>query len=90
VSIEKPEYNTSELEEANYDRAIRLYNISGNAGGILRHFLMKHPNLRKEYPEIAMIASEIAGMVFKEACDVLGISEEIQSRVSNDGEDDAE
>jgi hypothetical protein len=86
VSIEKPEYNSPELEGTNYDRAIRLYDISGNAGGIVRDFLMEHPELLKDYPEIATLASEIAGMVFKEICDLLGIPEEIQSKVSNDGE----
>jgi hypothetical protein len=49
-------------------------------------FLVEHPKLLKEYPQLAMIASELAGMVFKETCNLLGISEEIQSRISGDSE----
>lgn len=82
LSIERPEYNPQEPEGLDQGRAIRLYEIAGNAGDLLGDFLAQHPEAMNRYPELAMIASQIAGTVFHESCEVFGIPEDIISRVS--------
>ncbi|HJX54670.1 MAG TPA: hypothetical protein VJ801_18025, partial [Polyangia bacterium] len=86
LPIEGPEYNPSPLEKANYEKAAQLYDISGNAARMIRAFLMEHPQLLDTHPELAMIASNIAGMVYKETCDLVGIPENVRLEVASHNE----
>jgi hypothetical protein len=79
-----PEFSPSNEELRDHERAARLFDISGEAGDMLGSFLVENPQLLKEYPQLAMIASEIAGMVFEKTCELLRISDELRSRVRND------
>ena len=81
-----PEHISTNESEINYDRAIRLYEISCNAGEMLGDFLAKHEDILKTHPELATIASKIVGTVFEQTCDLLQISRDIRVEVSDNKE----
>jgi hypothetical protein len=79
-----PEHLSTNEAEINYDRAVRLYEISCKAGDMLGDYLAKHEDLLKAtaHPELATIASQIVGIVFEQTCDLMGIPGDIRVEVS--------